>query len=307
MNQGADQGFSIGYIARLSNLSPHTIRAWERRYCAVTPLRTKGGTRRYSEADLARLQLLKAAVEGGNRISDIVHLNDAEVSDLVRGSTSGRLSCENEGPNYERTLVDPRAIDTLIEHARSFDAWALEAHLNVQYRLLGPSTFRRELCCTLLHKMGNLWELGELPVAVEHLISTAVKKILLRVFDDKPAVEGAPKIFFTTPDAEYHELGLLIAAGVASDARAESIILGPRLPAEAIVQAVEVGCPNAIALSTVSLSPGEQRAYLKRLRSLLPSGVQIWLGGAMAVGDVPGCTRMSLDEMILQIEALRGV
>ncbi|MEE2788494.1 MAG: MerR family transcriptional regulator, partial [Myxococcota bacterium] len=57
------QGLSIGEVARRSHMSTHTIRAWERRYNVITPLRSAGGTRRYSRDDVERLKLLKAAVE----------------------------------------------------------------------------------------------------------------------------------------------------------------------------------------------------------------------------------------------------
>jgi hypothetical protein len=50
--------YPLGSVVRLTGLGEHTIRAWERRYAAVIPERTPGGTRRYSAADVARLRLL---------------------------------------------------------------------------------------------------------------------------------------------------------------------------------------------------------------------------------------------------------
>ena len=43
----------IGAVARLTGLSDHTIRAWERRYGAVVARRAANGRRVYTEGDIA--------------------------------------------------------------------------------------------------------------------------------------------------------------------------------------------------------------------------------------------------------------
>ena len=55
--------YPLRTITRLTGLSPELLRAWERRYNAIRPLRTAGGTRRYTNQDLERLKLLKAVVD----------------------------------------------------------------------------------------------------------------------------------------------------------------------------------------------------------------------------------------------------
>ena len=59
-NASSDTTYSLGAVAKMTGLSPHVLRAWERRYAAVTPLRTPGGTRRYRESDVSRLNLFLA-------------------------------------------------------------------------------------------------------------------------------------------------------------------------------------------------------------------------------------------------------
>ena len=66
--------YKVGTVARLTGLSPHLIRAWERRYGAVEPQRTRAGTRIYSDSDVARLQLLKALVDLGEPVGRIARL-----------------------------------------------------------------------------------------------------------------------------------------------------------------------------------------------------------------------------------------
>ena len=71
--------YPLRTVARLTGLSPHVLRAWERRYEVVVPLRTEGGTRRYRSADLERLRLVKSAVDAGHRVGQIAQLGDAEL------------------------------------------------------------------------------------------------------------------------------------------------------------------------------------------------------------------------------------
>ena len=114
--------YSLGAVARLTGLSPHVLRAWERRYEAVTPLRTPGGTRRYRESDVARLRLLAAATGAGHPIGDIAKLSEAE----LRRRTVG----PEEEPRPPLRLI-LEAIDQL-------DADETERLLGVQLAALGP-------------------------------------------------------------------------------------------------------------------------------------------------------------------------
>jgi PAS domain-containing protein len=51
--------FAIGEVAAMLGLSPHTIRAWERRHLVVRPARTSSGHRRYSADDVDMLRQIK--------------------------------------------------------------------------------------------------------------------------------------------------------------------------------------------------------------------------------------------------------
>ena len=71
--------YRIGTVATLTGLDPHTIRAWERRYGAVKPDRSDTGRRVYGDAQVERLQLLKALVDCGEAIGSIAHLSDEDL------------------------------------------------------------------------------------------------------------------------------------------------------------------------------------------------------------------------------------
>ena len=59
--------YPIRAVSKLTGIAIDTLRAWERRYGAVTPTRDERG-RMYTDADVARLRLLGGAVESGHSI-----------------------------------------------------------------------------------------------------------------------------------------------------------------------------------------------------------------------------------------------
>ena len=65
MNSEQQSPLRIGAVARLTGLSPHTLRKWEDRYAAVTPERTEGGERVYTRHDLQRLLLIRNLSRAG--------------------------------------------------------------------------------------------------------------------------------------------------------------------------------------------------------------------------------------------------
>ncbi|MEJ2371964.1 MAG: MerR family transcriptional regulator, partial [Gemmatimonadales bacterium] len=63
--------FPIGVVARRTGLSKDVLRVWESRYGVVRPVRSDSGRRLYSEEDVERLSLLRAATSVGWSISEV--------------------------------------------------------------------------------------------------------------------------------------------------------------------------------------------------------------------------------------------
>ncbi len=63
--------YGIGAVAKLTGLTDHTIRVWERRYAAVVAQRASNGRRVYKPADVEKLGLLKRLTDQGLSIGQI--------------------------------------------------------------------------------------------------------------------------------------------------------------------------------------------------------------------------------------------
>lgn len=72
-------GYGIGAVARMTGLSTHILRIWERRYNAVIADRAANGRRIYSPEDVEKLSLLKSLTDQGTAISSIANLSIDEL------------------------------------------------------------------------------------------------------------------------------------------------------------------------------------------------------------------------------------
>jgi MerR family transcriptional regulator, heat shock protein HspR len=69
--------YLIGIVAELAGMHPQTLRLYERRGL-LRPTRSAGRTRRYSDADLARLRRIQALSEAGLNLAGIERVLDLE-------------------------------------------------------------------------------------------------------------------------------------------------------------------------------------------------------------------------------------
>jgi hypothetical protein len=75
--------YGIGAVSRLTGLTDHTIRVWERRYSAVITAKAPNGRRQYTEADVQKLALLRLLTERGVAIRRIAGDNIDELGRRV--------------------------------------------------------------------------------------------------------------------------------------------------------------------------------------------------------------------------------
>lgn len=76
--------YRIGTISKLAGIPVPTLRVWESRYAAFSPVKTDGQHRMYAEEDLLRATLLKQLSDAGHAISTIANLNVQELNLLYR-------------------------------------------------------------------------------------------------------------------------------------------------------------------------------------------------------------------------------
>lgn len=87
-----DEFFEISAVARLTGISSHVLRVWERRYSVVEPRRSDSKRRRYTQDDIRRLSLLKTLVDNGHAISSVARLSTAQLEERLATALEARVT-----------------------------------------------------------------------------------------------------------------------------------------------------------------------------------------------------------------------
>lgn len=100
--------YGISVASELSGIDPQTLRLYERRGL-LSPARTAGGTRRYSDDDIDRLQRITELVDDGINIAGIAQILHLEHRNAELALDNSQLVSENarlRSPNRPRTPRD---------------------------------------------------------------------------------------------------------------------------------------------------------------------------------------------------------
>jgi len=263
-------------VSKLTGLGIDTLRAWERRHRAVTPTRDDRG-RMYTEADIARLRLLRGAVEHGHSIGRLAGLTDAELRQLA---DPDHVSTWSGPPPTPRTSLDTDALTAALQ---KYDATGIDQQISRLAAVLPPLELLRELMPVLAH-VGGDWHRGAARIAHEHLMSATLRNILGSFLRLYARPEMTTRLLFATPAGERHEIGALGAAMLAASSGLGVAYLGPDLPAREIVKSVRPAGAQVLVLGLTTTSAGKSKE--RELRTIvrdLPKEVELWAGGRGAV------------------------
>lgn len=271
-------------VAR-TGLSPHVLRAWERRYAVVSPLRTAGGQRLYSDEDVERLQLLKNAADEGRNIGQLAGLSNEALRALVAADAEQRAPAAPGAAAPSQPPLDSTILNRCLAAVCALETAALESELRRATMTLPVEEFTDAVLAPLLSRIGALWTEGQLGPAQEHAASAVIRRVLDDIIRRCVPAPLAPSIIVGTPAGQRHELGALLAAATASALGWQVVYLGVDLPSAELVRAAELSSARVIALSILYPPDDEDlRAELARLAAALPPGHAIILGGAAAAG-----------------------
>jgi MerR family transcriptional regulator, light-induced transcriptional regulator len=277
--------YLISTVSKRSGVKSDLVRAWERRYQAVTPTRTDGGHRVYTDLDIARLKLLNQATNNGHSISQIAQLSLDELQTLLKKEADSQVKPlvkpETFGNNRHHIAED--YVQKCYSAVLAFDAHTLESHFENAIVELGTEMFIEKLLNPLLTLIGERWRTGELRPVHEHMASAIVRSLTYILRNNNPCSPNAPKMIVSTPLNQLHELGALLAGIIAELKGWKVTYLGANLPAEEIAAAVRFTNASAVTIS-ISFKNDDLliTKELRRLRKLIGNDVALIVGGREA-------------------------
>ena len=283
--------YPIRAAAKLTGLPIDTLRAWERRYHAVTPDRTARG-RLYSDAEIRRLVLLRTAVDNGHAIGQVAQLSDEELQNLARISAPPTEHRRLESGPHSAGIN----LQTVLDAVAAFDYGATNEELSRLALLLSPSALVHQVVLPLMRIAGENWEKGISQIAQEHMFSACLRNLLGGLIRLQRPSHNSARLLFTTPANEQHEFGILAAAMLAVARDFHVTYLGPNLPAVEIVSASERCGAGVVVLGIMKVNATPAvHSELRSLTATLPPATELWAGGSGASEMMAGIHREGVD------------
>ena len=250
----------IGELSRRLGVSVDRLRAWERRYRLLQPVRTSGGFRLYSRADELRVRAMQEHLARG--------LSAAEAARVA-------LAVDASAPATGAASV-PTLRGDLVEALNEFDA--IRAHSLIDRLLaeLGADDAMRDVILPVLHDLGERWARAEVDVGQEHFASRLLEARMLALLRGSDRGAGPVAVLACVP-GELHTLGL-VAFGIALRNRGWRITyLGADTPIASIRRTADEVSPALVVVSAAM--PSHVARIETQLRDLAAT-VRLAVAGA---------------------------
>ena len=271
----------VRVVAQRTGLTTHVLRAWERRYGVVSPTRTEGGQRLYTDADIERLTLLRLLTSHGGAISQLAQLPQVELARRVEEDRVARSGSAADGAELPAAVG--RWQEAVLEAVESLDGVGLRRQLERAVVSLGVNNFLGGVIGPVLVRIGERWRAGEMGIAHEHLATAVIRQVLGWVRERAELGGRAPALVVATPTNQIHEGGAMLVAAAAAAEGWRVIYLGVDLPAAEVAGAALRTSARAVALSLIHPTDDPAiAAYFRALRKALPTDLPLLIGGAAA-------------------------
>jgi methanogenic corrinoid protein MtbC1 len=248
-------------------IQPGTLRAWERRYQILNPVRNDSGHRLYTEEDLRKLKWLTEKVSGGFTISQAVSLLETE------SSTVGTFEEEGE-------VDSPQKIrDELLTMLLSFEEGKAQDLINHAFSLYSVEKVVIDILGSLLVTVGDMWEKGQITSAHEHYTTQLLKTRISMIFYSLPSNGLLPKAIAVCGPNETHEVGLLIFTLFLRRKGFEVIYLGSSIEDKDVELIVKEVDPTFLFMSCTMMENAEKTLNLTNQMIKKFPHLKVGLGG----------------------------
>lgn len=245
----ADEALSAGAVARRLGVAVTTLRTWHQRYGLGPSQHVPGHHRRYTPADLARLETMRRLTANGVAPAEAARWA-AQAPDAVSPGPSPRPGKRGARDGGGATIPVGRAGPAargLARAAMRLDSNAINEVIDRAIRTDGVVVTWDTLLRPVLAGLGERHAVTATLIEVEHLVSRCVSEAFAAVVRAR-APDGPPRILLSCADEEQHSLPLEALGAALAEAGIAYRLLGARVPVRALLEAVNRTGPAAVVL-----------------------------------------------------------
>lgn len=245
---GVEAGLPTGEVARLLGVSPVTLRSWERRYGIGPAQHSPGRHRRWTPADIARLEVMCALTAKGLPPSEAARAAVDQPLSPRAGWADRPPSVPANGPVRSAPGDEARSlVRGLTRAADRLDAPTVHELLADALDRWGVEVAWEDVIAPALRAAGRRWaKAGESYVEVEHLLSWLVAAELRR--RATPVPRSGPVVLLAATPGEDHTLPLDAVAAALAARGIGYRMFGSSVPPLALAQGLRRLGPAAVLL-----------------------------------------------------------
>ena len=297
-------GITVAALARRLGVAPATLRTWDRRYGLGPTQHAAGAHRRYSQADVERLERMRRLVISGIPLADaarLARLDESHESSLLPPQGVGR-------PGGGQVVPIPGGTP----NARGLARAAVALDSLACREIIAETLDRRGLVWTWDHLLvpvlvglGQKWEQSGKGIEVEHVLSEAIQAELSERVARSRVSAPAPVLLCSAPN-DLHVLALWAVAAGLAERHVSVRMLGARTPIDALAAAIRRIGPGGVLVWSQTSESGDP-AMMSTLPELRPEPM-IFLGGpGWWPGETPRSRRVGdLTEAITVLSRAAG-
>lgn len=279
--------YTIGTVSKLTGVGAITLRAWERRYSLIQPVRKESGHRLFTRHHIDQINRITALTQQGMRISQI----RPEMLETETGNES-----DEEPDTWNEYL------NSMIAAVIDFDEDRLEEIYNEALSLYPIGIVTRKLLTPLLIELGLRWAENEGSIAEEHFFAFYLRnKIGARYHHRARGKNRGPGLLLAGLPGEHHEIGLLLFALSAHEDGYRVIPLGVNMPLHELGYVARKKQCSAILLSG-AIEPSPE-TLSKDLPKLVKSAeMPVLVGGLSSVYACDAINRAGAEALGRDVE-----
>lgn len=273
-NEGRDattgvELFPIRTVSTLTGVNSITLRAWERRYGLVQPIRTPTGHRLYRQDEIDLIHRVVALLEKGISISQVRRALERE--------------SQNEGwPEKPEDRLWLRLRQRMSTALIRLDEEALDQIYNEALGLAPVERVTQDLLLPLLRELGRRAEAGAGSPAEEAFFGMYLRNKLGARMHHRAHRSSCPRFLGACLPGEHRETELLLFALAAHEAGLSPVLLGANTPLAELAAAAQRGRCKAIVLSGSTAT--ESRWLSEELPALCSAAnVPVFIAGSVSL------------------------
>ena len=292
-------GLTVAAVARRLGIAPATLRTWDRRYGLGPSGHQLGAHRRYSDADLARLDQVRRLINSG--------VTPGEAARVVSAGAPGQVpaSADSSAP-LARVGAEKASVRGLARAANSADTGACRGIIAESIEKRGVIWTWESLLTPVLVELGANWAATGEGIEVEHLFTNVIESCFGAVIERMHTPVNVRPVLLASAPEDLHSLALTALGGALAERHIEVRILGQRVPTEALVRTAQRSGPIAVFVWSQLAETGDALP-LAALRQIRPAPAVV-LGGPGWGGAIPSGVERVFDftEAVSRITRLVG-